>query len=449
MKKTAIAICLIAGTFCAGSTIAQAQENLGAQIEEIRRQVQELQGKLEELEKAQSVTTVPQEDMESLTSTVQGLKEAVEEPEGSIQTAVAEVAKLKKIKISGYLQGRYESYQTAGGKTNLGDNKTLDDRFYMRRGRFKISANPTDRTVGVVQLDIAGFDRGKVESKDLYLEYHPWGVGTPAPFFVRIGQQNWPFGYVIERSSSARETPERPKVFGGTSVSLSGYPSFNGLFPGERDRGIALFNTETSKLEWSLGLFNGTGVKSGDPGKAFLESGGKFEDNNRAKAIVGRIRYPIGEDLYVGASIFNGSQAVRTVSTATSAVNVDQTRWGLDFQYYMLGASIKGEYVTAKEPYYSNTSATPNGTSGTNRTVKGWYLVGVKNLGPKYQAVAQYDEVDDEAMAGTFGKLSAWNLGVIRFLDESTKLKLFYEINDEEHNEVSNDGLRLEVLTSF
>ena len=449
VRKIAVAMCLTAGMLCAGNTAAHAQDDLAAQIAEIRQQVEELQKHLEKLQEAQSAATASQEDAESLSSTVQQLKDAVEEPEGAIQTTVADVAKLKKIKVSGYVQARSESYQNIDGASNLGDNRTLDNRFYVRRGRFKITGQPTSKTVGVVQLDICGYDRSRVETKDLYLEYHPWGVATPAPFFVRFGQQNWPFGYVIERSSSAREVPERPKLFGGTSVSLSGYPSFNGLFPGERDKGIALFSTETSKLDWALGVFNGTGTKSGDPGKSFLESGGKFEDNNGGKTIVGRLRYPVTESLSVGASIFRGTQAVRAVSNAPAAVKVDQTRLGLDFQYYMEGASIKGEYVSGKEPYYSNTTITPNGTSGTNRTVSGWYVVGVKNLGPDYQAVAQYDVLDDRALNATFGTLSTWNLGLVRFLDEATKLKLFYEINYEERNSVDNNGLRVELITVF
>ncbi len=449
MKRLALVVCLLVGICCTAMTGVQAQDDVNAQIQQIRQQLEELQKQLDALQKAQSETASSGEDQESIESRLLQLEETVNEPEGAIQTNIADVSKLKKIRVSGYVQARYEYYPNVEGTSNLADNKTEDNRFYVRRGRFKITGQPSNNTVGVVQLDVTGLDRTKVESKDVYLEYHPWGVGAPGPFYARFGQQNWPFGYVIERSSSAREVPERPKVFSGTTVALPGYPSFNGLFPGERDRGLALFNTETSRLEWSLGLFNGTGTKAGDAGKSFLETAGRFEDNNTNKAVVGRIRYPFTESLSVGASIYQGTKAVREVSNARSAVNVDQTRWGLDFQYYLQGASIKGEYVTGKEPYYSNTTTTPNGTSGTNRTVSGWYLVGVKNLGPDYQAVAQYDVLDDEAMAVTFGKLSTWNLGLIRFLDESTKLKLFYEINGEEKNSVSNNGLRVETITVF
>jgi hypothetical protein len=62
---------------------------------------------------------------------------------------------------------------------------------------------------------------------------------------------------------------------------------------------------------------------------------------------------------------------------------------------------------------------------------------------------ANIDVLDDKAMATTFGKLTTWNLGFIRFLDDATRLKLFYEINNEEKNSVSNNGLRVEMITVF
>ena len=449
MCKKAVALCLLTALLTSLAPVsAQTVDELSAEIKQVREQLAEMEKKLEELQASQAQSRPAQENLISLSATLGRVKDAVEEPEGAIQTTIADVGKLKKIKVSGYLQARYESYENPVGVYDLANNKAPDNRAYMRRGRFKISAQPTDYSVGVVQLDISGFDRTKVESKDLYLELHPWGVGVPAPFFVRFGQQNWPFGYAIERSSSAREVPERPKVFAGTTVALPNTPSFNGLFPGERDKGLCLVSPDLNKLEWALGLFNGTGTKSGTFGSTFLDSSGKFEDNNDAKVLCGRVRYPFGT-LNVGGSIYIGSQAVMPVSNAPVATTVDQTRYGLDFQYYMESMSIKGEYVTGREPYYSNTTTTPNGKSGTFRDVSGWYLVGVKNFGPKWQLVAQYDELNDRAMASTYGKLKTWNLGVIRFLDENTKLKLFYEINDEEKNPVRNNGLRLEALTIF
>lgn len=455
MRRTAVAVCLAAFLLCSGTAIAQAQDDLNSQISQIKQQVDDLQRKLDALEKAQTGQPASAEDTAAMKSTLQQLSDVVTEPEGAVQTAIADVNKLKKIKVSGYIQARYESYHAPKGVTDKGDNLAPDNRFYMRRARFKITGQPTDTTIGVVQLDLSGIDRTKVETKDVYVEFHPWGVGVPAPFFVRMGQQNVPFGYIIERSSSAREVPERAKVFAGTTVAfpkvggVASVPSFNGLFPGERDKGICLFSTETSKVDWALGILNGTGTKSGAFGSSFLVDGGKYEDNNGNKAIVGRVRYPIAWNCNLGGSFYKGSQAVMPVSNASSASMVDQTRWGADLQYYFQDASVKAEYVTGDEPYYSNTSTTANGTSGSNRKVSGWYVVGVKNLGPKYQAVAQYDVLDDAAMASSFGKLSSWNLGLIRFLDDATRLKLFYEINNEEKHSVSNNGVRVEMITVF
>lgn len=448
MRKTVVSLGLAVALFCTGIPVVQAQDDVNSQIAQIKQQVEALQKQLDELQKAQAEKPTSGDDAAAIKSKLDELNATVTEPEGAVQTAISDVNKLKKIKVSGYVQARYESYQSPKGLADKADNKAPDNRFYVRRGRFKVTGQPTDNTVAAVQLDIAGYDNTKVSTKDLYLEFHPWGVGVPAPFYVRMGQQNWPFGYCIERSDSAAEVPERPKIFGGTTVGLAGTPSFNGLFPGERDRGVCMFSTAGSKVDWALGLFNGTGTKASTIDKSFLSDTGKFEDNNGCKTIVGRIRYPFLYNLSMGGSLYRGTQAVMPLSTSPSAVDVDQTRYGLDMQYYMQDASIKAEYVTGEEPYFSNLTTTP-GTSGTNRKVSGWYVVGVKNLGPKYQAIAQYDVLDDAAMAKTFGQLKTWNLGLIRFLDDATKLKLFYEINDESKNAVSNNGVRVEVISVF
>jgi phosphate-selective porin len=64
--------------------------------------------------------------------------------------------------------------------------------------------------------------------------------------------------------------------------------------------------------------------------------------------------------------------------------------------------------------------------------------------------VAKYDEFDeDNDAADRTGKQSAWNLGLIRYLDPSTRLKLFYQINQEGRNDIDNNQLTVEFITLF
>ena len=104
MKKTGIAIGLMAA-LCGLSTRAAAQEDLRGEIQQLKQRLAELEQKLE----ASGGTG---EDADGLGDDVQRLRDIVEEPEGSVQTTIADVAKLKKIKVSGYIQGRYEAYST-------------------------------------------------------------------------------------------------------------------------------------------------------------------------------------------------------------------------------------------------------------------------------------------------------------------------------------------------
>ena len=73
----------------------------------------------------------------------------------------------------------------------------------------------------------------------------------------------------------------------------------------------------------------------------------------------------------------------------------------------------------------------------------------MKNIGTKNQLVAKYEQFDPDNAADRNGKVTAWNLGVIRYLDPSTRLKLFYQINQEDRNSFDNNVTTVEVITLF
>jgi hypothetical protein len=63
--------------------------------------------------------------------------------------------------------------------------------------------------------------------------------------------------------------------------------------------------------------------------------------------------------------------------------------------------------------------------------------------------VAKYDEFDDDNDASTTGKFKTWNLGLIRYLDPSLRLKLFYELTDQERNDIDDNVFRAEFIANF
>jgi hypothetical protein len=341
------------------------------------------------------------------------LEEQVTNPEGAIQTTVTQVQQLRKLLFSGYVQARYESF----GNSEEGTGTV--DRFTLRRIRLTAAARPSDTIGARIQVDF-GTNTGNpptstqsgttVALRDAWIDWFVKGDPGAGPTFT-IGQMKWPFGFEVTQSSSVRETPERARWE-------------NVLFPGERDRGAKVAWKTGRPWFFEVGAYNGTGQNT--------------NDNNNDKDAVGRIRRSFGQKLDVGVSGYWGKTLVFTPAagaTPASSREFVKNRYGADFQVYLPGWKFQGEYVKARD---------------LGRDPWGWDAQIVKNLGSKHQLVAKYDEFDeDNDAADRTGKQSAWNLGLIRYLDPSTRLKLFYQINQEGRNDIDNNQLTVEFITLF
>ncbi len=130
------------------------------------------------------------------------IKAQVLDPEGALATVVGDVSKLKKIKLSGYVQARYQDNQ----------NDT-NSSFFVRRARLKAEGSVGKATKVVLQIDAGGNDKNSsVTLKDAYMEYFLHGIQEVQPK-VTMGQFKWPFGYEVVQSSGDREAPERSDVY--------------------------------------------------------------------------------------------------------------------------------------------------------------------------------------------------------------------------------------------
>lgn len=103
----------------------------------------------------------------SQTQKLDSLKEVIEKHEGKLNALdervlvnEADLGKLNKIKVSGYIQAQYENYGKDLEKTN-GYNST----FYIRRARVKFTYEPADGVKFVLQPD---FSTGNLSLKDAY-----------------------------------------------------------------------------------------------------------------------------------------------------------------------------------------------------------------------------------------------------------------------------------------
>jgi len=301
----------------------------------------------------------------------------------------------KRLKITGYVQVQYQKADTAGISSYAGGDftSTVDNRIAVRRGRVKF-AYDNENAQAVMQFDITEKGLG---IKDAYLSLtDPWlnTISLTGGVFDR------PFGYEISYSSSARETPERSRVF-------------QTLFPGERDLGARLTFQAPKTSRWNflkldLGLMdgNGTNVET-DSYKDFIGhlSATKSSRDEKLKWGIGASYYNGGYGAATTKSFsmkeVGGVQAF-TESAITKGDKTNREYLGLDGQIsydWALGITqVRAEYLMGTQPGADKkTGSLTAAASGDvyNRKFNGYYAYFIQNiLQTPLQAVVKYDVYD-------------------------------------------------------
>jgi hypothetical protein len=351
--------------------------------------------------------------LEALTDRLDGMTEQV-------QTLRSDTDKLRKFKFSGYVQARYEigenstdSVKVAGSPATL--TAANGERFFIRRARLKLAYDASPWSEAVVYFD-GGQDR-TIRLLEAYVTLlDPW---TPThQHRLTVGQMNVPFGFEIERSSSARELPERSRAE-------------NVLFAGERDRGIKLVSQWTPQFETVVGLFNGPGVSSADFPSA---------DPDRRKDAVARARFSQG--VVDGAVSWYGGRAV-TALTGPDVVT-DKRRLGFDGQVdwelpRIGGGTLRAEVYAGHEVNPDSVKAlTTSNTAGRllkagadpgrfATDMQGGYVMWVQNIGDGLQAVARYDWYDPN-VDRDHDRFRRTGLGLNAFFGGNTRVTVAYDI---------------------
>ncbi len=163
--------------------------------------------------------------------------------------------KYGNLAFSGYIQPQYQVAESKGANAEYQGGvfaPNSSNRFRLRRGRLRadyIAYYPdgSPSTFFVFQFD--GTEQG-VNIRDFWGRYYEnkWNM-----FSITAGMMARPFGFEVQLSSSARETPERGRM---SQI----------LMKTERDLGVELtFNPrkkdhKLKKLQVELGVFNGQGL---------------------------------------------------------------------------------------------------------------------------------------------------------------------------------------------
>ena len=291
-------------------------------------------------------------------TTAEGKLTALEEQYAETRS---DVSALKNLKLSGYVQARYQAQQ-ALDETGAGGFS----RFAVRRGRLKATYT-SDLMQYVLQIDVVPTG---VSLKDA--EATLFIPGTKKAMALTLGQIKWPFGYEGPRSSSEREFPERSSVV-------------RAFLSGERDRG-ARFTGKFGMLRLAAGVFDGNGTDN---------TGFIGRDNDKEKDLIGRLGFD-KKWISGGISGWYGNTLGRRAGTNPDAFRraYARTRLGADIQLYLDllpvgGTALKAEYITG-------TTYKRSGVEQLGVPASGWWAMLVQNLGLSDAVAIRYDYFDPE-----------------------------------------------------
>lgn len=299
----------------------------------------------------------------------------------------ADLSKLTKIKISGYIQAQYQNFE------NPALLSKSQNYFSLRRVRVKFTYEAADGVKFVLQPD---FSPGSVSLKDAYVILNDRWTKS---FSLWAGKFNRP-NYEVEYSSSQRELPERSAVI-------------KALYPGERAIGAKLeFNPTSLPLHVQLALINGSEDLTISSSTGSNLNTTENADYDNFKDVMARVTYNLSlgnfGGLDFGAHGYFGalkSNALKTLSsdytTLTDIKSGDPLKrnWlGAEFQLFadvLGGLSIKGEYLAGKNATVGYAPATGvAGAANFQNKFAGYYIYFIKNLGKKNQFALRYDYYD-------------------------------------------------------
>jgi phosphate-selective porin len=369
----------------------------------------------------------------SQTQVVDSLKEIIDRHEGKINALdervlvnEADLGKLNKIKVSGYIQSQFELYDKDRVPTNEPANN-----FYIRRARIKFTYEALDGIKFILQPD---FSTGNLVLKDAYAVVN---IPKLKDWTLWAGQFNRP-DYEVEYSSSQREVLERSRVI-------------RAIYPGEREIGVKL-EYVGSKIPMKLQLMALNGNFTGAQAK----------DVDSKKDLMGRLVYSIklsgagigidlGPNFYYGGNRGKTNRYILNTNGVADSINVGDyldKKWvGGEIQIFadlLGGMAIKGEYVAGINSTVSTiastaTMAQKKADPNKLKNFSGYYLYFIKNIGPKNQFVLKYDYYDPNTkLAGDAAKSDVYfktlTLAWQYYLNDFIRISVNYEMPKYEVN---------------
>jgi hypothetical protein len=386
--------------------LLSAQE-ASARVEALERQLLTAQDRVAELESmlsalAGEVAALKQQDADAAVN-IEPEPPLVDSSESYVERVL--VPDLGGDERGETLTPRPELFVQTRYHANPIDEATEDDvtrNFGLNRMELRWAGRVSDSLGMGYEIQYHPAPEGAAEElvNDAYVEYYASEAVT-----LRVGQFVKPFGFDIQHSSSDRESPERG-IFAGY------------FFPGQRDRGVMMAADIGDLARWSSGVSVYAGMFNGNR---------FFNDNNDELNYNFRIRKSFDAlPLAVGASIQRGTQILPPGVSG----GADEDLYGIDIQYVIGRLGIRGEYVRGDmpstllglEPEFAP-AFTPGATSSGAAAFFNY------NLTSNDDIYWRWDRFEGDPVTGN--DISAFNLGYVRRIGDSSRIGIDYQTKDD------------------
>ena len=312
------------------------------------------------------------------------------------------------------LSGRPELFVQGRYFANPIDEASEDDvtrNFSVSRMEARWAGRVSER-VGMgfeVQLHPAAEGAAEELINDAYVEYYPSESLT-----IRAGQFIKPFGFDIQHSSSARESPER--------AIFTGY-----FFPGQRDRGLMLTADLGANRDWLRGTTLYAGVLNGN--RFFDDDNSELNYNLRIRKVLENV------PLAIGASVQRGTQVLPPGMTGSDS----EDYYGVDLQFVAGRLGIRAEYSRGDMPSRL-LSLEPEFSPGFEPGLESWGAATLFDfrLTSRDDLYWRWDRFDNDPVTGA--DIRAFNIGYLRQIGASSRRGIDYQskndvtFNDDELN---------------
>ena len=368
------------------------------------------------------------------------------------------IKRFENIIISGYMQPQFQLAESDGAPSFAGGNfsQYSKSRFMLRRARVKIDyliQTKQNFPQALFSFQIDATERGVIV-RDMFVRLFETKRNN---FSLSAGLFARPFGFEVNLSSVARETPERGRM---SQI----------LMPGERDLGAMISfdpqnkNHKLKHFKLDAGFFNGQGVVGTtdfDDHKDFISRLTiKPYTVSRKTELSGGLSLLLGgwkngtKYVYESGTATNGDK-IFVIDSSESNLGIAAPRhyYGADMQYKIHHGwgetEFRGEHWFGTQPGTQTTTANPGTIPNTNgvplptyvRHFNGSFFYFLQNIiNPKHQLLLKYDWYDpntkvQEDEIGKPGtnltpadiKFSTLGMGYVYYFNPQIKLVLYYD----------------------